>query len=356
MKNYFAKRKEEISEQVKLTCLEEAAAMRGDSPFAPELLRRIFDFTSRGKMIRGALVSIGAGLAGEIVPPAALPLGAAMELFQSALLIHDDIMDRDEVRRGEITFHTRYAREAQEAGVGESLHLGEGLGICAGDVAICLAFRLVARAGELSGKGAELVSLCSREMVRVGAAQMSDIAWGCGWGEPSVEEVLNLYRYKTGRYTFSLPLSAGALAAGAAADYCRRLEQFGELIGVIFQIRDDELGLFGDQAETGKPVGSDIAEGKKTIYYLALRDVAGDELADRLGEIFGSGQVSPRDIEEVRSYAENYGIRKMVDQRVLRIRGEAEAVLDEIEKAGNSYDPWLGYLRELLDYVVSRKR
>lgn len=356
MKHYFAKRKEEIAEQVRMVCAEEGAAMKDPSPFAAELFSRLARFTARGKMIRGALVSIGAGLAAEQVPASALPLGAAMELFQSALLIHDDIMDRDELRRGELTVHTRYARDAEESGVADSLHLGEGLGICAGDVAIFLAFQLVSRAGELSGRGAELLSLCSREMVRVGTAQMSDIAWGSGWGDPSVEDVMNLYRYKTGRYTFSLPLAAGALSAGAGPEYCRRLEQFGELAGIIFQIRDDELGLFGNQEEMGKPLGSDIAEGKKTIYYLALRDAAGRDAAERLDAIFGSGRVGPREIDEVRGYAEDFGIRTMVDQRVARIRREAETVLEIIEGSEPAHEPWLGYLQELLDYVGSRNR
>lgn len=356
MKVFFEQQKALLSKAINRACEREAGEVARTGSMGPELMRRIADFSCRGKMIRGALTAVGSGLAAGEPGPASLPLGAAMELFQSALLIHDDIMDRDDTRRGIPTIHHRYTLEASAGGAVDSGHLGESLGICAGDVAIFLAFSLIAEAGEMCGRTAELVRLCGREMNIVGTAQMLDVSWGCGWGLPSREEVLRLYRYKTGRYTFSLPLSAGALTAGATAELRNRLEEFGELTGIIFQIRDDELGLFGDESELGKPIGSDIAEGKRTIYYLTLRDRSSEAQKARIDRLFGgAGPVDGAVIAEVRELAERLGVREEVDHTVSSLYLRAGELLEELEGLAEHPDPWASYLRDLLDYVRLRK-
>ena len=86
----------------------------------------------------------------------------------------------------------------------------------------------------------------------------------------SMDDVINTYRHKTGRYTFSLPISLGALLRGSNIDTRHKLERMGEYLGVIFQIKDDEIGLFGDPDLTGKPNSSDLAEGKKTVFTQGL--------------------------------------------------------------------------------------
>ena len=112
-----------------------------------ELGERLGRFAMRGKMLRGAMVCLASRLLdGGIRPPeeAALAVGAAMELFQSGLLVHDDIMDRDATRRGQPTIHRQYAGEAERRGVRDPEHLGQSLGICAGDAAFFLGFEVLA--------------------------------------------------------------------------------------------------------------------------------------------------------------------------------------------------------------------
>lgn len=354
MKDYFAERKELLCRHIWDTCRGEASVLEHINPMAVKVLEQLAEFTCRGKMIRGSLVSVGAGLVDGSVCDASLPLGAAMELLQSALLIHDDIMDRDTVRRGKKTLHTLFSEDAARDGILDAAHLGESLGICLGDISFFLAFDLVGEAGRLSGKDRDVNHLCSKEMSVVGSAQMLDVSWGSCWGDPGISDVLNLYRYKTGRYTFSLPLSAGALVAGANEEMRRCLERFGELVGIIFQIRDDELGLFASEDVLGKPVGSDIAEGKRTIFYLELFAAADEGQKRELGQLFGRGSAGPDEVKRVRQLCGQLGVRTKIDDRLDTLHREAEGELELLQKEFKGDTRFLSYLRQLLDYVASR--
>jgi geranylgeranyl diphosphate synthase, type I len=353
--DYFKARKKELAAAIAAACDREKEALEPVNGASPEILDRLSDFSCRGKMIRGILVSAGSALCSGAVSPAALPMGAAMELFQSALLIHDDIMDRDTTRRGVPTMHHRYALEAASGGVREPAHLGESLGICVGDIAVFLAFSLVAEAGLLCGRAAELTRLCSREMTIVGASQMLDVSWSDGWGIPDKDDVIRLYRYKTGRYTFSLPLAAGVLIAGGSRELQQELEKFGELLGIIFQIRDDELGLFGDEGELGKPVGSDIAEGKRTIFYLTMLEEASEAQSKELAELYGSGKADGPTVQALRTIASSLGVQEKVGRLVSGLEEDAREILTALEDKKICHEPWLSYLEQLLNYVGKRK-
>ena len=177
-----------------------------------------------------------------------------MELFRTGLLVHDDIMDRDTLRRGMPTIHASYSTELEREGVAESGRIGEALGICAGDACYFEAFAQLARALAGNPRGGEIQAFCAEILSEVVVAQMADVRWGASGGEPSEEDILAMYRCKTARYSFSLPLAAGALsaAADAGAALAGPLTALGERLGILFQLRDDELGLFGDESATGK--------------------------------------------------------------------------------------------------------
>ena len=202
--------------------------------FSADVCSRLLDYTLRGKMIRGGLVYLGRELFNGPAEPGLAPVAAAIEIIQSALLIHDDIMDRDEVRRGKQTLHRHYGEEAVALNSADPDHVGSSLGICVGDIAFFIGFRLIAESHLEAGLINRLTSLFSREMGLVGVAQMEDVSWGArnlrdhGASEA---EILNLYRYKKGRYTFSLPLTAGALVAGRGSEEIILLESLGEKLG-----------------------------------------------------------------------------------------------------------------------------
>ncbi len=309
------------------------------SPMGAELMTRLEAYAASGKMIRGILVRLGYELCAPEAPDAAMihvleRAGAAMECFQAGLLIHDDIMDRDCMRRGDLTIHARYRRDAAHAQASDPDHHGDSLGICAGDVAFFIGFQILTElpvAGAMREAAREAAALAARELCLVGIAQMQDVTNGFGGSAiaPSPADILQLYRYKTARYTFSLPLVTGAMLAGARPEAIAALDQSGEHLGVLFQLKDDELGVFSDVAESGKSAGSDIREDKKTLLRHALYAAADAELRAALDRIF-SGPLSEEDLRFVRAAMARTGAHEQVRRTMERFAREASARLENL--------------------------
>ncbi len=321
MTEYFQNQKRKIIAYL-------TARSDGADEYISDVTRRLCQYASHGKMIRGGLAVLGNDLFEDPCDESIMPVAAALELLQSALLIHDDIMDRDDLRRGRATLHRTYAREAAERSLGDPEHVGVALAICAGDIAFFAAFEHIAAAVLPAERRLRVALLVARELQRTGAAQMQDVAWGAAPPERAAGEadIIDLYRYKTARYSFSLPLSAGALAAGRGETEISILDRLGEHLGIIFQIKDDDLGLFGDEAVTGKPVGSDVREGKKTIMYGRLaRRLKGVE-RDRFFRMFGQTEVHADDLAFVRDAVVRTGVREemnaLADEYAARCKKE----------------------------------
>lgn len=327
--------------------------LRGIGAWGSDVALRLHEFSAGGKMLRGALVLLGADIFSRERDGEELKLSAAVELLQSALLIHDDIMDRDMLRRGAESVHAQYRRLGAALGVGEPDRFGESLGICAADVAIFAAFEIVASLAVPGSILAAVTAMCSREMTYVGAAQMQDVTFGHSPRAASEEEVRRLYLYKTGRYTFSLPLSLGGLLAGAPERSVEALSQAGERMGVLFQLKDDEIGLFGSPAQTGKPGGSDITEGKQTLYHVRLVRAASPSQRRRLARILGNQGANDREIEYVRSLVMELGVRDELSAEMTRLAEEAHALADTIYDASSA---GLRIVHELIEYNLRRGR
>lgn len=209
-----------------------------------EIATRITGLVTRGKTIRGSLVFFGHEMFGADNGDDLMPVAAGLELIHTGLLVHDDIMDNDELRRGMPTIHAE---------------LGTNIGMAAGDMAFFLGYELMTQ--KSTPTTAHILRTISKELTSVCAAQMQDVSTS----SQSEADVLSLYRYKTARYTFSLPLVLGAIVANASPATQQQLEDLGEHLGILFQISDDELNRSGDPTVSGKPRGSDERDGKKTL-------------------------------------------------------------------------------------------
>ena len=330
MREYFTEKKCRISTFLKTYLDSYRDQFLRIHEIGDDTLTRIYEFTVQGKMIRGGLVSLGHDLFAEARERELTPLGGALELLQSALLIHDDIMDRDFSRRGRPSLFYQYADLAEQWGLNEAYHTGESLGICAGDIAFFLAFDIIGGVDFPADKKSEIFSLSARELSYVGVAQMVDVVYGVGGKIPSAEDVLRLYRYKTGRYTFSLPLLIGGIAASRNRETIQILENLGMALGTIFQIRDDELGLFGEEEKLGKPIGSDIREGKKTLHYLTLLEKVSEKELELLKGTIGNKDAKQEDITRVRELMHKYEILDEIRRIVNEIVETAEAYIDQL--------------------------
>jgi geranylgeranyl diphosphate synthase type I len=323
-----------------------------------DVLGRIADFSVRGKMVRGGLVQLGCrSLMGdgtclaESLARAATQTGVVMELLQSLLLIHDDIMDQDDRRRGHPSMHAQYVQAAAKAGIAQAVRTGESMAICAGDACAFLAMELLAEIEAPPAALAKLMSLVSHELTVVVFAQMGDVWNGAAAGDPGFDEILKLYRYKTGRYTFSLPLMAGARLAGAGEAAVDGLSGLGELMGILFQIRDDDIGLFADAAQTGKPRGTDIRENKKTLHRHFLLERC--DVAERkaMAAIFGNPQAGPAEIDRLLAAMVANGVRDSIAAELDFYAGQARELVNRLP----GLNPWgRGFLLSLVDWNLSR--
>ncbi len=363
---YMAAKRPAIANELRSIADRRGRVLQGRMAGGADLMGRIVEMSLKGKMIRGCLVFLGRDVAvptdaarpdGEVVG-----LAAAMELFQTGLLVHDDIMDRDTLRRGGPTIHASYASELRDAGIEESGRFGEALGICAGDACYFEAF--AALAPTLAGKprASEILAVCAEFLSEVVVAQMADVRWGASETEASEADILAMYRFKTARYSFSLPLAVGVLSAGSDA-LAPPLIELGELLGTLFQLRDDELGLFGDMASTGKGVGSDLREGKKTLFRARLLAAAPSRELPRLAALFGGTvEAGPEDIAYIRRLSEELGVMRSIVELSRKSEEEARAIIRALarpiasEGGGGLAPETAGLLEDMVEYVTRREK
>lgn len=356
MLDQFTQRRKQIEAFLKTYLDQKGARFSTIGRLGEDLTGRLAAFAAGGKMIRGVLVSLGYALfkgdAGSTDDEKQLiAAGAAMELFQSALLIHDDIMDRDKTRRGKDSLFYQYSKLPVFRNRKDSYYLGEALGICGGDVSFFAAFEILAGLDLPPDVYRSILSLASKEMGYVGVAQMQDVVNGC-LEEPVAEnDILKLYLYKTGRYTFSLPLMTGGLLAGCSQETIAVLERLGESLGIIFQLKDDEIGIYGKQEAIGKPAGSDIREGKKTLYQYYLRNRASAEENLQMDRIFGNTEVGEEEIRFVQYLAERLGVRGMIAGKIAAYAQKSRSL---IEKLPGSVSAYRKSLTDVLEYSLLR--
>ncbi|WP_169746848.1 polyprenyl synthetase family protein [Demequina gelatinilytica] len=244
-----------------------AQAMAPGLEAGHELAEQLMVSSDGGKVFRGRLLlaTFEAAGGGDRLP--AEQLAGALELFQTAALLHDDVLDGSDTRRGRPSAHRAFEQLHREAKwPGDSAAYGRAGAILAGDVALVAAMRgasvAARRAGDtvadLFDEMAALVTAGQHLDMRVAAAPWADL----GSLERDIRAVM---RAKTASYTAEFPLALGAAAAGADPATVVALRAAGLPLGVAFQLRDDVLGLTGSPETTGKPVGDDLREGKRTL-------------------------------------------------------------------------------------------
>ena len=317
-----------------------------------DVMQRLQSFTLPGKMIRGGLVILAADMLTSPHYHDSIALAAGMELAQSSLLIHDDIMDRDLTRRGAPSFFAQYKILAEEQTLNEPYHFGEAMGICAGDIGFFLLYDIVGALKVDPLIKVSLLQILSRELTLVGLAQMQDVYFGATSSPAPLEDILSLYRHKTARYTFSLPLLLGATLAGAQSELLDKLSLLGEDMGIIFQLRDDELDIFGDEEKIGKPVGSDIRENKKTFYHAFLLKNAEGPDRKKAAAIFGNPDASPEDIKFIHQLIFRYGVQETIQNKINSHRENALSILNSLKIP----DSFRETLEELLLYLEKREK
>ncbi|GLB67691.1 polyprenyl synthetase family protein [Arthrobacter mangrovi] len=303
-----------------------------------------------GKRVRPALVLAAyTGLGGPDPAPAA-PVAAAFELLHTALVLHDDVIDRDFKRRGVPNLAGVYRARAAGQGMSleEAAHRGQSAAIIAGDLALTGAYRLIAGAELAADLRLTLLDELDSAVFASAGGELLDVEFSGTPEQPSLQEVLRMSRLKTAVYSFEAPLRAGALMAGASADALRTVGTAGRCIGTAYQLVDDLLGMFGDEAETGKSTTGDLAEGKCTplIAYARLCP-EWEQLAELLG-----GTPTRQDAARARRLLEQCGAREYVEDLAECYASRARAALAESALP----EALVADLESVLERAVQRRR
>lgn len=276
----------------------------------------------------------GGGLQrGHEDPDAVLRAMSALELIQACALVHDDIIDASDTRRGNLTVHRAVERQHREENLrGDAAVHGVNTAILLGDLALAWAEDM----WRYSGVSAEALERAAEPWVgmrtEVIGGQLLDIMLE-GRGSESVELANQVNRYKTAAYTIERPLHLGAALAGADKATIDAFRGYGRDIGVAFQLRDDLLGVFGDPAVTGKPAGDDLREGKRTVLYATALELLGDsDEADRLRAGIGATS-DPNELAALARIVRDSGAEDAVEKQISELTDSGLRHLEDLDES-----------------------
>lgn len=300
-----------------------------------------------GKRLRPAFCHwafVGAG--GDASDPAITDAGAALELVHSFALVHDDVMDASDRRRGMTTVHRGFESLHSASGWrGEGRRFGEGVGILVGDLAFVYADVLAARFPP------EAQQVFTELRLEVNVGQYLDLL-GAARGGVDVEQARRVSLYKSGKYTVERPLHLGAALAGGLGRLGGSLSAIGLPLGEAFQLRDDLIGAFGDTAVTGKPVGEDLREGKPTMLAALAVERACGPSAKVLDELLGRHDLDDGEVGRLQEVLIETGARRSVEHTVASLLDQALSSIEAAPLAGEARTE----LAELARFVATRQR
>lgn len=330
--DYSEKAKGLIQEQLRQFLSEKKREDIPESFKRQKAIESLEEFVLRGKLIRGTLFLLTAEYFGEQISEKHIKVACAIELVHSALLIQDDIIDNDAIRRGEKSIHTKYRDIGGHVKASDPGHYGVSVAIVISDIAFFLAFELLSSFEE-STLG-NLLKFYSHEIYLVALAEGIDSEFGQTKIEPNEDDIYSVYHYKTARYTFSMPFVMAGVVSSASSETVKQLEKIGELAGTIFQLKDDVIGIFGSEEVIGKPVGSDIRENKKTLIRALLYKMCDEDERKKLDMSFGNPSLTNAQLEEVVALAKKYSIEEIINEKIKEIADEQNELFGKLPDNG----------------------
>ena len=301
---------------------------KDDNPIIRPFMEDLADLNQGGKMLRGMLVVFGYQIArhargvSDIDLAVSDALAQTFEMFQTGVLVHDDVIDNAAQRRGKITVHRRYEHRLDVrdirmvSGIEKPQEIAKSVGICVGDLGIYYANKLLADSYGTDPALGRLISYFDDIVIQTIRGELLDVVLPYEIQDPGIGEderaklleksIYDIYFLKTAGYSVIGPLHLGMILGGAEAKEMAALDKCARDIGIAYQIMDDILGVFADPEILGKDVGSDVAEYKQTILYMYVRTMK-PEYAEELLQYYGKKHVNSRDIEQVQRIFEESG-------------------------------------------------
>jgi len=323
------------------------------SPLAKEMIGSLEEFTLRGgKRIRPILTIFGYKAISGTDNPSITEAALAVELMESFLLIHDDILDQDDFRRGHYSMHKLYELNAKKLyPPSNTKHFGSSMAIMAGDLLSVLGSEVITSSSFPDDLKIKAIDKFNRVIINTIFGQIMDFVSELN-PEVSELDILRINELKTAIYTIEGPLHIGAILAGASQTQLDRLTRYAIPLGQAYQIYDDILGMFGDEKKLGKPIGSDLKEGKKTILILKTLQLANAQQMKTITRMLGNKSLTNTQIDEVRKIIIETGSLDYSKALVKELTEKAKSYLQysDFKQEGKEF------LLSLADYMVDREK
>jgi geranylgeranyl diphosphate synthase type I len=316
-------------------------------------IKYLEEYTLRkAKRLRAALVYYTYLMMGGKQRKEAMRVSMFIEIIQSYLLMHDDVMDQDSLRRGGPTIHKIYEKVHKlKYSFGDPKHFGESMAINLGDIACHLACKLLADSKFDAVHKVRAMSKFHEQIVTVGFGQMLDVISSVK-NDTSQEDVLRIHRYKTAAYTYETPISVGAILAGATDKHVKILNGYAVPAGIAFQIQDDILGMYGDESALGKSNISDLREGKHTLLITKAMEKANKKQVKVISQALGNPNITQQIADKVRQIIVETGSLDYSKQL-------AKEYVVKAQNALAAMPHWNGEGRKFLDgiaeYMIKRE-
>ena len=310
------------------------------------------NLNTNGKLIRGVLVDLGYYLLKDN-NEYSTSLALAYEVFQTAILVHDDIIDKDEKRRGVNTIHFENYNKYKKYNELEAKHLSNSIAICMGDLGLYEANKIISTSYKDDPNLSKVLINFNDTVLNTIKGEILDVilpfeSKNIGIENDILEKsIMDIYRLKTSHYTIIGPLSVGLILAGSDESKLKDISLFGEKVGIAFQIQDDILGIYGDNI--GKVVGSDIKEFKQTILY---SHISKTNYINELNKYYGK-DISIDNINKVRDLFKESGSYSYSVNMMNKLYDESINILDNIN--------WIeedkkNILRGFVEYLRNRNK
>jgi geranylgeranyl diphosphate synthase, type I len=304
------------------------ALLVGIDPALAELSDTLEAFVlGGGKRLRPAFAYWGYRGAGGTDTDAVVAAVAALELVQASALIHDDLMDRSDTRRGEPSVHRRFsARHAAAGWHGDPAGFGDSTAVLLGDLALVWSDELLHTSGAGTAALTRARPVFDEMRTEVTVGQYLDVLTQAT-ADTSLERAGKVARFKSAKYTVERPLLLGAALAGGSPAVRDSYSSFGLPLGEAFQLRDDVLGVYGDPAQTGKPAGDDLREGKRTYLVAAAFAALADGPRAELDAGLGDQDLDDAGVARLRTLIRDSGALAATERRIDELTAASMAAL-----------------------------
>ena len=277
-------------------------------------------------------------------------------MFQTAILVHDDIIDKDEIRRGKETIHNKnYKKYNEYSNDKEELtNLSNSIGICMGDYGLYSANKIISESYFNDLNLGRVLNCFNTTVLNTIKGELLDVILPFQSKHMNIDNklledsIMNIYRLKTSHYTIIGPLSVGLILAGSDDKKLDDIEKFGEKVGIAFQIQDDILGIYSN--EMGKVIGSDIKEFKQTILYSHIMTT---EYKDKLEKYYGNDNLNEEIVEEVKNIFKESGSLEYATNKMNEMYDESINILNSINWINEDKKE---ILRGFVEYLRTRNK